>query len=313
MQFETMIPICYWPTTTVIIDDEMAFLQSTADLLRTQSPVQMFVNPQEGIAFVNKARQENLLEGFLSNEPDDRDTVINMAEDTSKLHLKAYDSKRTALITVVVMDYNLPKQNGLFHIKKLQDPVIQKLLLTGYAKPEEVIHAFNEKFIDKYIGKNEQNSTEKLLDQVNILKAAYFEKLTLTHLHPDTPLFKLLSNPKFITLFNNLMEKHNIREFYLLDSLGSFLLIDASGKMSILALTNDASLQGLDMLFDECTELPQALMDAILNKTKMPFFIGKAPVLKKWPDYIHDCTRIKGTEMVYALIENLHHYPIQPV
>ena len=250
MKFQTIVPICYWPTTVVIIDDEADFLKSTVDVLQDQSFVKTFVKPEEGISFLNKVKPKNLLKDFLANEPDDHnDAITNMIEDTSKLHLKAYEDNRFDLVTVVVMDYNFPKQNGLYYIKKIQDPILQKILLTGYAKPEEVIQAFNDRLIDKYIGKYNTDSTEKLMDEIGILKAAYFEKVSLVHLHPDTKLFALLSDAKFIKFFNTLIDSNKITEFYLLDPTGGFLLIDANGKMSILAIANDEFIEGLRYAF----------------------------------------------------------------
>ncbi len=314
MKFKTIIPACYWPTTVVIIDDDLQFLKTASAVLERGSYVKSFQDPEAGIKYLNNEKQSVFMSDFLSHSEDDNnESVTIISEDISKILLKAYDAGRNKLISTLVIDYNLPKNTGIEYIKKLKNLQLQKILLTGYAKPDEVINAFNEKVIDKYIGKNTQNSTDKLIEEVNFSKENYFENSTTIVLHNETELYKLLSSPKFIKLFNQMLQNNKITEFYLLDSSGSFLLVDDKDSLKLFAVTNCKTLDGLKLFFESGGEQVKSLAADIKAYKKIPFFFNVSPKPNEWQKYCHECLSIKGTDILYSLISDLSDYPLRSI
>src|SRR6056297_2473459 len=57
MSFKEIVPAVFWPTTVVMMDDEMSFLSSTVERLNIIKEVYQttgFENPEEGVTYVNR-------------------------------------------------------------------------------------------------------------------------------------------------------------------------------------------------------------------------------------------------------------------
>ena len=64
------------------------------------------------------------------------------------------DSNRFNEVAVMVLDYSMPEMTGLQLAAALDKPNIRKLLLTGNPSSDEIIQAFNNKLINKYLKKS---------------------------------------------------------------------------------------------------------------------------------------------------------------
>lgn len=313
MQFEKMIPIYYWPTVIYLVDDDDAFSISSQISLSTAYTVEISIEPSECVKQINMQSNDGYPFEFSKNtEDEENDNIRIVRNDFSKFLEKKDDPNKYKIISVLIMDYNLPKNTGLYYINKIVNPIVQKILLTGYAKPKEIIEAFNRGFIHKYISKDEDNVVDKLFSDIKILQGKYFEIISENLIkQSDEDLFNLLSNKHFIKIFKKLISKNAIKEFYLIDGLGSYLLINDKNQKLIFVCTTQSNIDDLELLFDSEETSVQGLIKEISNYQKIPFFYGKvAEVIapKDWHSYCFDAHKIPNTEILYSLITDLKNY-----
>jgi hypothetical protein len=81
----------------------------------------------------------------------------------------------------------------------------------------------------------------------------------------------VLDNYDYIELFEKILTEQNIREFYLIDSKGSFLMINASNEKFVLNIHTDKSLnEFIDTYQDE--KHISSLIDGVKSRELVPFF-----------------------------------------
>ena len=79
--------------------------------------------------------------------------------------LEALEYVRTSRVDVVVSDYLMPVMNGIEFLAKVKeiDPMITRIILTGYADKENAIKAINEVGLFHYIQKPWENDDLKII------------------------------------------------------------------------------------------------------------------------------------------------------
>lgn len=314
MKIENSVPIFYWPTSIFLVDDDESFLNSFQQSLATVFRVKASTRPMEGINVVNNQSKLIALEDFakVSDDEDNIDDKINVIKShLGEIVKQKDDEKKYDIISVVIMDYNLPQNNGLFYIKNIENNLVRKILLTGYAKPQEIIEAFNNGLIHKYISKDDDNVVDNVFHTIMKLQTKYFETWSESLINNNKEIFSLLRNKSFINVFEKIVVRHSIREFYLLDNLGSFLLINKQGKKMIFACKTKTYIESLELFFDSEEESVQGLIKDIFEFKKIPFFRDKGSEAIKpqdWHLYCHEAQTIKNTEILYALISDLKNY-----
>ena len=316
IKLDKCVPCFYWPSSVVLIDDSFSFIKTMSDYLTAFYPhFYTFSDPEKGIAFINQQKSLNLLEELFQSDPDDdRDNVMVTHVNINAIQKKLSDKSRYNVITTVVIDYDMPEGSGLSYIDKIETPVIGKILLTGVANTDEVINAFNAKIIDKYLPKQKEQAPETLEQYIAMVQVGYFSELTKHLLKHNVMLYNTLTNPQFINLFKEVISQHHIKEFYLLDNYGSFLLVDNNKQLKVLALIDGEILAGMSSLFESEEIENHQLYEPYLNKRKMPFFAGdilQMPHYTEWHRYTHDCQQISGTNLYYSLISDLTPYGLK--
>lgn len=311
MKFEYIVPIYCWPTKVFFVDDDASFLNITSKILSKNFSIESNTEPEMAIKIINEQIELPYPQHFSKQyEDEDNESITIVKEDISKIKNKIKDNKRHDLISTIIMDYNLPRDTGINYIKQLENHNVQKILLTGYAKPQQVIDAFNEKCIDKYIGKYDYNATETLVDEINRAQASFFEILTKNLINKKTELYNLLSNKYYINIFNKLINKNKIEEFYLLDQYGSFLLFTQDAKKLLFVCTTTDYIDELKLFFESNVPSVQNLIKDIGNYKKIPFFYGLEypPEVKNWEKYCFNCQKIQNTNLLFSLVTNTSMY-----
>lgn len=314
MSFTKLIPAVFWPTTVVMMDDEESFLSSTVKRLNVINEVFKttgFEDPEEGVAYVNRdeiktefAPYSKRLLALSESDEDEQEQQVY------ELHKLAHDKNKYDLLSTVIMDYNFPDHKlGLDYLKEIKQDYLCKILLTGYAKDIDVIDAFNDGVISKYLSKSDKDVSKKIKAYLCTLIYQFFENLTLDHIDSRSVLYSILSNENVVENFNQIFSEKSIKEFYLLDTSGSFLLIDREDKPLILAFTDARALDGYDLFF-EGRNMDSKLAAEIKAHKKQPFFINNSAELDQWPKFCHDCENIPGTDFYFSVIEDVSGYHI---
>jgi hypothetical protein len=272
------LPCCCYPTEVVFLDDSQSYLQ-ILELFFQQSylPVshKLFSNAGKALDYINAsdkmAHRQALFAHLLKHVDTFQINNYALTVNVFDLHRVAYNPNRLSQISVIVADYDLGNQGtGIDFCKAIVDKNIQKILLTGQSEHDFVIKAFNEGFIQRFVRKQEINDFEDIVQILTKAQRAYFQQITKTIIEAvgNRPHFPLaVYYPQFQTFFENLLKNYDIVEYYLLDPVGSYLLLDKAGVSRILFVQNQDQHQAnlLDLKDEIGQSIPQE-MEAPLRR-----------------------------------------------
>lgn len=303
------LPIFYFPSAITCIDDNHVMLSSLKGLLENDYMVMGMDNPREALTFfkyyqsrLSKTKFLNCLNEYECDNPLNR---VPVYLEMGKIMEIANFSQRYEEVSVIIVDYLMPQIDGITLCRSLSRIPCKKILLTAHADHEKTLAAFNEGIIDRFIVKDGENTISELVNAVQILTQKYFIELT-TKLrnHLEVNCYLPVNDDVFINFFTNLVEKYKIKEYYLIDKNGSFLLINSDNKISYLAVHTDASLNYFTDLYDD-EDSVKSYLTAINTRQFIPFFLpGINPdhiLASQWQDYLFKPEVLNGRNNRYYL------------
>jgi len=230
-----LVPTHRYKTSVVFYDDNLCFLEFLQNNLVSDRFDFYFVSNlnefEQTIADSNIAKKylPDII-NHLDNELNDLDDHAVFEFDLSKFeHIKNNASKNKE-IGLVFIDNELDKSNGIEISSKLEHG-IQKVLLTGACDLESAIQALNEKSINMFIDKLDNNLINKIYEVLEHFINNYFVNKNYYN-------NSKLSNQHFYELFKSITTQYNIIEHYLVAK-DSFLLIDAGGTQRLFKFWDD--------------------------------------------------------------------------
>lgn len=304
--FKEFIPVLYWPAAIAFIDDEEDFLE-TVKALFLRHKTYVFSEPKQGIHFLNENTVNvSMAKEFDCNEEDEAKDYLTFLTVRS-LHHKLYKAERFEEIALLIIDFKMPQGDGLFFIDKLTNERLKKLLLTGVANNEQALEAFNCGKINRYVKKMEDDSALRLKKYAQELQASYFCDASRFLLDDLPELSALLHEPNLIKFFNEFIKSNKIKEFYLLEESGSFLMVGYDGRLSILCLqskTGQKDIIGDLRLRDDVKESD---IEPIIHGQKLTtyLFTNHEESNGNMTNYFFDCNLIEGSDIRYAHVMNV--------
>lgn len=299
--FKKLIPVMYWPAAIVFIDDEAEFLE-TATALFLRNKTYAFSEPKQGVQFINEhSHQVSLEKEFDCNEEDEaKDYLIYL--ELQSIHKKIHKPERFEELSVLIIDFKMPQGNGLSFIGQVDNPYIKKVLLTGVANNDQAVDAFNSGKIDRYVKKLAKDSDLLLKQYVQELQENYFGDASKTLLDELPDLAKTLQAPKVIEFFNHFISTHKIKEFYLLEETGSFLMHAYDGSQSILCLQTKAARQDVIGALNLRDDVTEEDITPIIEAQKLTtyLFMNSEKSNGNLQQYFFESHPIEGTELQYA-------------
>lgn len=310
----------YHPTTIALVDDEPKFLQNLSLELDPSIAVRMYRSAADALAAIMEHqpyRQE------IRNFQNVTETIGNplhehlICLDVSSIHRKIFDDERFQTFSVVVADYDMPGMDGIELFSKLGPGPVGKILLTGRADEKTAIEAFNSGLIDRFVRKQNANAAQMLSRYIRDLEQAYFRSISSMirwSLEVESPLF--LHDPVFSSFFDEFRRSHEITEFYLTAEPPGFLLMNSSGRPSLLMVqtTSDLDLH-LDVAADQ--DAPDELLARIKEREVIPYFPGDDGLYSRdepeWRAALYPAEILHGREpYYYALVDRPVSYAIGP-
>lgn len=304
------VNICFHPTLIRLVDDNETQLKHLMLHLTGQWKLacQVYSNPQKALNFLTKEYQADpFTNRCLLNKEDNEFEHVVVDFNIKAIHQEIYNHKRFNEMAVLVVDYAMPGINGMelcWRLKK-HNPFLKIIMLTGEAGKDLAVEAFNEGIIDKFIMKSTPDLLQVLAKNIDELQKAYFLKLSEIALGKITgsPECKLscLEDPVFAELFQKLCDTHRIVEYYLVDNQGSFLLVDAQGRISWLAMASEELMQTYANLAED-DKAPASIVAGLKSKKMMPFFFSDKDFdvrPAEWHKYLHPANKLQGKETYY--------------
>lgn len=299
------LPVLYFKTTVVCLDDNKEFIDSFQILLGDMFNVVTFESNLELEEYIKSYKSLIINDGFLrvihDTDISDNNFCSLIEFNLSNIFKIINDECKYNEISTLIVDYFMPGKNGIEVCKDLQNYVFRKLLITGNKDYTIGINAINAGLIHKYVEKN--TDPIKTRDIILRLSYLYFEKITsnfrsLLEIEHRLP----LSDGNFIKFFLSFMEDNKIVEYYLIDKNGSLIMIDINNKRSLLIVHTDRSLNEFITTFSDFNKL-NLYIEQINSRTLLPWFgigVNNFDVTKKIESYLYPTlNKIDGSEVYY--------------
>jgi CheY-like chemotaxis protein len=303
----------YFPTTVTFVDDSPTFLSNLCLQLDPQLAFRLFSSPGEALDFVNSRPRpgpsdEPIFAPFRDRTDEDvAHQVIALSVNT--VRKQVHNAQRFLATSVVVVDYDMPGMNGLEFCRRMTDPAVRKIMLTGKADEHIAVQSFNEGIIHRFISKQDATAVPALNRAVRDLQNAYFDDVCQSIL--DTLAvseYAFLRDEALAARVAELSESLGIVEHYLSYCPGGLLMLDSAGKSYLLIVHTDETLRGLREIAVE-QEAPAEFLEELDSRRSLPYFWqseGHYPSnCNAWEDYMHPAAQFSGRQnYVYAVIPN---------
>lgn len=304
------IPPFYFPTTVFFVDDSIDFLSNLSLQLDSGLAFQLYDSPSNALAILNSENNSTTpMERFFSRYHHTEDLPLThhvIDVNLDKVHREVYNEFRFEQVSVVVVDYDMPSIDGLEFCRRIKNPAIKKVLLTGKADEKIAVQAFNERLIDRFILKQDKDINKILNQAIVDLQHAYFsqtERMLADALTIGKHAF--LRDPLFAERFREICEQLKIVEFYLCSEPDGMLMLNANGESHLLIIPNEDALLGqYEIAYEQGA--PQELLDALKSNQVIAYFWKTGgyyvPECRDWREFIYPATEFKGKQWYYYTI-----------
>lgn len=236
-------PICLFPTTTLIIDDDHALLSSLEKYLtNSRTIIKTFSASQNADLYLSTLKRAPLIEDCLSVCPSDYSyDDLNIEIQFSKILKLNSNPQRFDQITCLIVDYCMPGKNGIELMENMADRSIKRILLTGHADAEVAIDAVNRGLIDYYVKKQDPHMGSILKELVMKIQLSYFSELT-SFIKNALAIFRQKDEEilnSYRNIINNILSQNDIIEYYVSDLNGSCVFFDGLKKIKLLIESHD--------------------------------------------------------------------------
>jgi len=298
------LPCFYFPTTVLLLDDNPRFLDALCLDLGESIISKPYHDPKEALESL-KTNYKLPLYPFTQNAEPISSNAEPIKFDIASIHTLLYQKPtRFEYITTIVADYAMPAMNGLSFCQQV-DPSIKKILLTAEADNQIAVDGFNQGIINQFVVKDGGNYNDKLktfIQQAQYQRFIEHSELLLQSLGSITP----LKDPGFVQFFKKLCEQYAIVEFYLLDSSGSFLLLNDQAQPIELITKTETDMQSFSEIIEYDEKASNAQVTAINSRLSVPYFSHYKDFVKPAQDWqLFPAKLIQGESNVYycAVVE----------
>jgi CheY-like chemotaxis protein len=312
------IPISFFPTSVLLIDDNPRFLKNISLELNEDCAYMLFDDPEKALRHLSTLEETRSLFNKYGSVNGDHNGVVNdqysVNIELASIHKEIYNPERFKEVSVVVVDYAMPTMNGIQFCEQLSNSKsrIKKIMMTAEADHHIAVEAFNNGSIDKFILKSDLHLKQTLNNSIIELQKKFFYGLTesLSHSLEKEPGY-CLEDPKIAEVFEQLYQKHHVVEHHLIDAAGSFLLLNASGVPSWFIIKTKSE---LEMYYDLALDsgVSESLCDEIRMGQQIPYFSNADSWHQltgdDWEKYLYRASEIEGKETYYyAYLQKLKH------
>ena len=307
---KVQMPLCHYPTTVVLVDDNQKFLTSFSQNL-TQKGVSniAFSEPDEALLYVEGiADKSTLNERCYAKEEDTVvDSNIQVTIDLKSLYQHIYNPNRFKELSVLVVDYSMPQMKGDMFFNTISNHVLKRMLLTGKAEQQLAITLLNKKIIDTFSEKKSLDNDVAVVTQVHELQQGYFNDFTERFRMYDFQKTSYVFKKDYASLVEGIINQYSIVEHYTFSIFGSKLLLDSDAKTFFLIIVNEETMDGFcdTARFSDCSD---ELINKLETKMFVPFLFDEREidlVPAMWLNYLVPVKQkiLNGQKIWYGLCQ----------
>ncbi|HVJ61133.1 MAG TPA: hypothetical protein VM555_00250 [Tahibacter sp.] len=306
----------YFPTTTVLVDDHEEYLDVVPLMLDPMLHLRAFSSPRAALSALGSAGSRPVPGGGWLYRWKDRPSQTQelVALDVDSIHRIVYDPERFSEVSVVVVDYFMPEMDGVNFCKRLNNPLIGKILLTGRAEDSVAIEAFNSGVIDRFIRKSDPLAMNKLEAAIRELQQRYFERAAAFVAETlAMGRFGFLRDPAFRSVFDSDVATFQPIESYVVCNPTGVVMLDAWGIGRFLLVQTDEDLREQYEVAED-RGAPDSVLYALRSGKALPWFWSSggfySPQLSNPDANLFPATAVQGSRWYYfSLIDHVE--PLQ--
>lgn len=306
------VACCNFPTTLMVLDDDVDFLESIRKFMSKKYKCICFSDTDKARDTLLKDRgwtNALLKEGGVERVyTDEAASLFTVGTNIWQLKEQVYNPDRFKNIAIAIVDYDMPNINGLEFVRSLEDSQLKVIMLTGKAGQGTVIKAFNDKEIHRYVSKGDPEYLQKIQQYINELQTEFFfdfSKFILDSIKQSEN--KVFDNKSYIDLFNKTIRENEIVEYYLLDESGSFLMLDASAQNQVwFIVKSKANIDHFYELASNEGDMPTDVVEKLKNYKLLTQFKAKkeeSADTKSW-HFAEAHPLDEKKEYFYAILKN---------
>ncbi|RQR66515.1 DNA-binding response regulator [Burkholderia sp. Bp9125] len=297
-----MIEPFAFPTTVGFIDDSASFFANLSLQLDTQLAFRFFHSAERAISVINdEAIQPLATDDFLCryhdrSEQSDAHEVIAIRIDA--IQRQMHNARRFERTSVVVVDYDMPGLNGLEVCRRIANPAVKKIMLTGKADEQLAVKSFNQGLIDRFIRKQDVHAVSALNEAIDEMKRAYLRQTQRTVIEAlGLSEYRFLVDPAFAAKVSEIFCELGIVEHYLSTRPTGLVMLDSAGTPYLLLVHTEDALRATREIAVE-RGAPAAFLAELDNGHRVPYFPdseGYYPLgCTLWQPYMHSATVVRG-------------------
>jgi CheY-like chemotaxis protein len=169
---------CYHKSSVLVLDDDPLFLESFDFQFGSELNCRTFTHPDAAIEHLAltpnwRATLEQCIAGQ-SAETDPADPTRKFTVSISPLRTTFDNDLRFDCVSVAIVDYDMPRMNGVQFCRNIRHTGVKTLLLTGKAGLETAVNAFNEGMIDCFLQKQDPQISNTMRTEIARLQQLYF-------------------------------------------------------------------------------------------------------------------------------------------
>lgn len=291
--------LIYHPTKVLFLDDNQTFLDSLILALGHDFNLTTATTPETAERLVRGNESNPLLGVYKQVDELQHDSLTGQQIDIDikQLYKIPFKQRRFEVISVVVLDYQMPTIDGLSFCEKIKDTNVFKVLLTGQADNDIAIAAFNAGHIDAFISKSDNQLTEKLKSVITALQEKFFQQYTSILIESVAGHIKFLSKSNlYQKVVNDIAQSSQAVEWYLIDEFGSLLFLDAQGSPTWLIIRSDDEMKQHAILLEQIG-LKQSSVDQVIDRKQLLFLLSETDYHKKaqeWEQHLFPCSPLEN-------------------
>ncbi|GHU11696.1 hypothetical protein FACS189449_03700 [Alphaproteobacteria bacterium] len=307
----TNVLSCFFPTTVVLVDDNIVFLESLKDYLDIKGVVfKTFADPLMAVDYVNEMSSTNRLDyaDLIRDGEESMSDWKSILLNINCLHREIYNPYRFSRVSAVVSDYLMHGIDGIEMCSRISNKNIQRILLTGIADEKIAVNAFNDGKIDQFVKKVTNDFEEEIRNSITGSVYKYFQGHTENVTKNLSVLGKShLEDPIFADFFFSKCFVNGIVEYYMLDTFGSYLLMDEYGKVSTLSVLTEHEMCRLIEIGIESDEIASDVLNKLQSRKYMLISherTGLLPPVSEWSEYLREVNCLDGYQTYYVTLSD---------
>ena len=263
------------PTTVCCVDDNEHFLHGFERQLKPHTRLVTCTKADQALAVIRQSEGRMNQEAIqkLDYAEDENLATYFVGINLASLLSLIYRPKRCEVISVAIIDYEMPDMNGVELAEQLAHTNVGKIILTAEADESLAVAAFNQGIIDQFIPKTADSAKleAEVLGVIESLKQLYFQRLSKTIINNlGQPLSALLNDVDFQALFHRVYVEANAVEYYLVDEHGSYLFLDKDANPTWLIVRDEEAIWQQITHLEEM-DMPTEIVEQLKNKQKLLF------------------------------------------